>query len=75
MFFVGTRDETIPASHSKLMAEALAAKNIKHDLILVDDAPHTFDYMMLSRDAPGWKESIGRAFEFVAPYAARGDSE
>ena len=50
------------------MAEALAAKNVEHDLILIDGAPHVFDYAMPSRDAPGWKESVGRAFEFVAQY-------
>ncbi|KDQ09300.1 hypothetical protein BOTBODRAFT_179158 [Botryobasidium botryosum FD-172 SS1] len=64
----GTADEVASVFQSTCMAEALAAKNVAYDLILIDGAPHVFDYIIPSREAPGWKESVGRAFDFAAKY-------
>lgn len=39
----GTGDETVAVSQSETFAKALAAGGVEHDLIVIPDAPHTFD--------------------------------
>ncbi|MBL8793232.1 MAG: alpha/beta hydrolase [Planctomycetia bacterium] len=38
----GTKDATVPVEQSKLMADALKAAGVEHELILVEGAPHSF---------------------------------
>jgi dipeptidyl aminopeptidase/acylaminoacyl peptidase len=39
----GTGDEVVDVSQSKTLAAALAAGGVEHELIVIPDAPHTFD--------------------------------
>ena len=39
----GSADETVKLSQSETFAKALAAGGVEHELIVVPDAPHTFD--------------------------------
>lgn len=39
----GTGDETVHVSQSETLAKALEAGGVKHELIVIPDAPHTFD--------------------------------
>lgn len=39
----GTADKTVPVSQSETLARALKAGGVEHSLIVIPDAPHTFD--------------------------------
>jgi acetyl esterase/lipase len=39
----GTGDKTVHVSQSETLAKALAAGGVEHELIVIPDAPHTFD--------------------------------
>jgi len=46
----GTRDETVPLAQSEALAEALQNAGVEHELVVVPDAPHTFDLTPPQRD-------------------------
>ena len=46
----GTKDETVPLSQSEALAAALKQAGVEHELVVVPDAPHTFDLTPPQRD-------------------------
>lgn len=46
----GTADQTVPLSQSETLAAAFKAANVEHELIVIPDAPHTFDLQPKQRD-------------------------
>lgn len=46
----GTADETVPMSQSETLAKALKAAGVEHELVIIPDAPHTFDLELKQRD-------------------------
>jgi len=46
----GTADKTVPYSQSVTFAEVLARAGAEHELVLIPDAPHTFDLEPPQRD-------------------------
>jgi len=46
----GTADTVVPATQSQALDEALTKVGAAHDLVLVPDAPHTFDLQPKQRD-------------------------
>ncbi len=46
----GTADKTVPVEQSEILADALQRVGVKHQLVLVKDAPHTFDLQPKQED-------------------------
>ncbi len=46
----GTADETVPLSQSETLAAALKTAGVEHELVVIPDAPHTFDLEPKERD-------------------------
>lgn len=46
----GTADETVPLSQSETLAAAFKAAGVEHELVVIPDAPHTFDLQPAQRD-------------------------
>lgn len=46
----GTADKTVPVEQSEILAAALKKAGVEHELVLVPDAPHTFDLQPKQRD-------------------------
>lgn len=46
----GTKDKTVPLRDSAVFAEALARAGIEHEMIVIPNAPHTFDLQPKQRD-------------------------
>lgn len=46
----GTADNTVPLEDSEIFAAALLEGGVEHELIVVPDAPHTFDLQPKQRD-------------------------
>lgn len=46
----GTADKTVPVEQSEILAAALKSAGVEHELVLVPDAPHTFDLQPKQRD-------------------------
>lgn len=46
----GTADKTVPVEQSEILAAALKKAGVEHELVLVPDAPHTFDLQPKQQD-------------------------
>lgn len=46
----GTADKIVPVAQSELLAAALKRAGVPHELVLVPDAPHTFDLQPAQQD-------------------------
>ncbi|MFM9961440.1 MAG: family 16 glycoside hydrolase [Planctomycetaceae bacterium] len=46
----GTADKTVPVEQSEILAAALKNAGVEHELVLVPDAPHTFDLQPKQQD-------------------------
>lgn len=46
----GTADATVPHEQSKLLAARFVELGVRHELVLVEDAPHTFHIKSATRD-------------------------
>jgi acetyl esterase/lipase len=46
----GTADKTVPVEQSEILANALQRVGVEHQLVLVKDAPHTFDLQPKQQD-------------------------
>ena len=46
----GTADTTVPVKQSEILAAALKAAGVEHELVIVEGAPHTFDLQPKQRD-------------------------
>ena len=46
----GTADETVPLSQSETLAAAFKAAGVEHELVVIPDAPHTFNLEPKQRD-------------------------
>jgi acetyl esterase/lipase len=46
----GTADKTVPVEQSEILAAALKRVGVEHDLVLVEGAPHTFDWQPKQQD-------------------------
>ncbi len=46
----GTADKTVPVEQSEILAAALKKAGVAHELVLVPDAPHTFDLQPKQQD-------------------------
>ncbi len=46
----GTADEIVPVEQSEILAAALKKAGVEHELVLVKDAPHTFDLQPKQQD-------------------------
>ena len=46
----GTADETVPLSQSETLAAALKVAGVKHELVIIPNAPHTFHLEPKERD-------------------------
>jgi len=46
----GTADTTVPLAQSELLAAALKEKNVEHQLVVVEGAPHTFHLQPKQKD-------------------------
>lgn len=46
----GTADKTVPVEQSEILAAALKKAGVEHELVLVSDAPHTFDLQPKQQD-------------------------
>jgi dipeptidyl aminopeptidase/acylaminoacyl peptidase len=46
----GTADETVPVEQSEVLAAALKAAGVEHELVLVEGAPHTFHLQPKQKD-------------------------
>lgn len=46
----GTADKTVPVEQSEILAAALKKAGIEHELVLVPEAPHTFDLQPKQQD-------------------------
>lgn len=46
----GTADKTVPVADSERFAAALAKAGVAHELVVIPDAPHTFDLQPKQRD-------------------------
>jgi acetyl esterase/lipase len=46
----GTADKTVPIEQSEILAAVLKKSGVEHELVLVPDAPHTFDLQPKQQD-------------------------
>ena len=46
----GTADKTVPVEQSEILAAALKKAGVEHELVLVPEAPHTFDLQPKQQD-------------------------
>ncbi|MBM3204012.1 alpha/beta hydrolase, partial [Candidatus Woesearchaeota archaeon] len=46
----GSADATVPVEQSEILAEALKKAGVEHQLVVIPDAPHSFDIEPKERD-------------------------
>ncbi len=67
----GSNDHDVPAEQSSRMAQALAARSVPHELVILEGFDHVFDLEGKGLSDPAVQGAFRRALAFLDRYGAR----